>query len=224
MERKKIGIITIGQSPRIDAIEDIKSVLKGDEVIVEKGALDEFDLEYVRKNLVPEKGDIILATRMKDGTEVLLSEKKIIPLIQKYVYKLEEEDCNLIVLFCTGKFPEISCKHSILIYPEKLVHNIVESLIGHGTLGVMIPKEDQIPEMERYWTKKHINTKIVAASPYMDLKGIYEACESFKNSQCEFILLDCMGYSKEMCKVVKKLTGKNVILSRTMTFTVISEI
>lgn len=223
MENVKIGVITIGQSPRSDAIEDIKSVLKDNQDIIEKGALDDFSLEYVVKNLGPSKDETILVSRMRDGSQVILSEEKIIPLIQKSIYSLENE-CNIIVLMCTGRFPKMDYKKTIVVYPQKVVHNIAEALIEDTILGIIVPDESQIPQIKRYWSDKGISTCIEAVSPYLELENLEKVCEKFKNSSCEFILLDCMGYSKKIADIVKRITRKKVILSRSVAFSTVSEI
>jgi protein AroM len=45
----KVGTLTIGQSPRIDIIPEIRDVLGPSVEIVEKGALDGLNLEQVKK-------------------------------------------------------------------------------------------------------------------------------------------------------------------------------
>ena len=41
----KIGILTIGQSPRVDVIPDMKDVLGNEIQIIEHGILDKFEEE-----------------------------------------------------------------------------------------------------------------------------------------------------------------------------------
>ena len=41
MHMKKIGILTIGQSPRPDVVGEFSRVLGGEYEIIEKGALDD---------------------------------------------------------------------------------------------------------------------------------------------------------------------------------------
>ena len=52
---KKIGMITIGQSPRIDIVPEMREVLGADVEILEAGALDGLTLEEVKKILPEER-------------------------------------------------------------------------------------------------------------------------------------------------------------------------
>ena len=66
---KKIGMLTIGQTPRDDLIPGLLDILGPGYEIVEAGALDGHTLEDVRGiDLDPDH--YILVTRMRDGTEV----------------------------------------------------------------------------------------------------------------------------------------------------------
>ena len=52
---KKIGMITIGQSPRVDIVPEIKEILGEEIEVLEAGALDGLSLEQVR-GFYPGKG------------------------------------------------------------------------------------------------------------------------------------------------------------------------
>jgi len=73
--------------------------------ILEKGPLDDFTLEDVQKiKIESEHG--LLVTRMRDGTEIKITHDILNPMIQKRVAELEAEGVEIILLVCTGRFPE----------------------------------------------------------------------------------------------------------------------
>ena len=78
----KIGMITIGQSPRIDIIPEMREVLGTEVEILEAGALDGLTLEEVKK-FYPKGRDYILCTRMSDGTEVVVAKRFIVPRVSE---------------------------------------------------------------------------------------------------------------------------------------------
>lgn len=220
--KANIGVITIGQSPRADMTEDINNILRDKFNVIEKGALDSFDIGYVRQNLYPESGDTVLVSRMRNGEEVILSEEKIIPLLQKCIYELEAQGCKIVILLCTGKFPEF--KHEcLLIYPQKIVHKLAEALLEDGVLGIIVPNSEQVEKMKSYWGGRGVRTKIVSASPYLSIEGIYGVCREFDETN-PFILMDCMGYTGAMSDIVRENTGKIVILPRNIIFAVVSQL
>jgi len=73
----KIGTLTIGQSPRVDIIPELKEAIGFEVEIEEKGALDDLTWEEV-KDLYPGPDDYILVTRMRDGRVVNVAERHII--------------------------------------------------------------------------------------------------------------------------------------------------
>ncbi len=86
---RKIGLITIGQSPRVDVVPEIKEELRDVEVeVVECGALDKLSKDEIRA-LAPGEGEYVLVTRLRDGTEVRVAREKILPLMQGCIDSLE---------------------------------------------------------------------------------------------------------------------------------------
>jgi len=58
--------------------------------------------------------------------------------------------------------------------------------------------------------------KVFYASPYIDDGRLEMVAREIKDLEGNFIVLDCMGYTKEMKDMVAKITGKRVILPRTL--------
>ena len=84
---KKIGVITIGQSPKTDILPDMMMILGKDYEIAEAGALDDYTLEEIQK-LECDADEKLLVTRMRDGTEVKIPDEFVEPLIQKRIIEL----------------------------------------------------------------------------------------------------------------------------------------
>ena len=102
---KKISILTIGQSPRPDVVGEFLHVFGSNYEILEKGALDDYSVEDLTKRKAS-NGERILVTKLSDGQEIKISHDFILSNLQKCVDYLEEEEVEIILLLCTGKFPE----------------------------------------------------------------------------------------------------------------------
>ena len=63
---KKIGAITIGQSPRNDLIPEIESYFGGAEIL-QMGALDGLDKSEIQK-LAPDTDDTVLVSKLRDNS------------------------------------------------------------------------------------------------------------------------------------------------------------
>jgi hypothetical protein len=220
---RRLGIITIGQSPRVDFTKDIIPILSSEFSIVEKGALDEYGYKEVFTRFSPIEGDEVLVTRMRDGEQINIAEKHIVPLIQDAIDKLEKENCSIILLMCTGKFPEFRHK-SLLIKPQEIIPPIIKKMIGNQKFGLIIPDEAQINQMKEWWQIVSENMIVKAASPYKGNDELVKAANYMKEEKVDLIFMDCMGYSKEMREVVRGITGKIVILPRTLIVQIINEL
>jgi len=219
----RIGAITIGQSPRTDITEDIRDILGAEFEIVERGALDPFDYEYISRNFHPDKDDAVLVSRMRDGSQVKLSERKIIPLLQECIDDLEKQACRMILMLCTGKFPEFR-HNTLLIRPQEMLHLTAQKLSDGKKIGVIIPDSDQAEDIRRLWGRNGVDVELAVASPYKEWDNIVKAAETFKNKDVPLVFMDCMGYSVKMKKEVRRVSGKPVLLARTLTARIVKEL
>lgn len=220
----KIGLLTIGQSPRTDFTEDIKDILGDKAEITESGALDGLCREEIEK-LSPGETSSVLVSRLKDGGFARLDEEKLLPLLEKRINELEERGVGLIVLLCTGKFPELKSKVP-LIYPQRLLHRLVPIFCGHECIAVVNPDEKQCEQSAEKWGEDFKTTDTFFCNPY-SYKGvddIINISEELKRSPSANIILDCMGYTRKMKEDFERLTGKNVILPRILVAEVVSEL
>ncbi len=214
----RVGFVTIGQSPRTDVLSEIGRYLKGVEVI-ECGALDGLTLEDVKK-LAPSKGEYILVTRMRSGAEVKVGREKISERVQACIDKLSSV-ADVLVFICTGEFPNLRPR-KIFIEPSALLEKVVES-IAVSRLGVIIPSPDQVVEVTDKWVRVVDDVCVEASSPYGGgEEGLRAAASKLRN--CELIVLDCVGYSLRAKEIVRSVTGKPVILARTLIGRVVGEL
>jgi len=214
----KVGFVTIGQSPRIDVVPEIKHLL-GDVEIVECGALDGLTMEEIQK-LAPVEGDYVLVTRLRNGTQVKLSRDKIVKKLQECIKKLEAE-VDVIGVLCTGEFPELKSK-KLLIEPSLLLLKTIEAL-SVAKLGVIVPDLKQIELTKRKWQSISKDIKVESVSPYVgNTEELKRVAERLKH--CDLIVLDCIGYNMDAKRVVKEVTIKPVVLPRSLMGRVIGEL
>ena len=210
----KIGTVTIGQTPRDDVLSDIKSLISGDIEIVEKGALDGLTLNDV-KRLEPTKDDEILVTRMRDGTELTVGRDRILPRMQERISELDkEDDVALITLLCSGEFPPFQCDKP-LIMPYRLLWEVLSSISIEGSLGIMVPSPRQVKTTVAIFGGLGCKVVGVGASPYAGQEGIVRAAEALR-AKVDVVFMNCFGYNLEMKSIVREITGKPIILPRSL--------
>ena len=105
---KKIGAITVGQSPRVDLTPEIQPILGDSVEIIQAGALDGLSKEEIAK-FVPRPGENVLVSRLTDGTSATFGESYILPRLQLCIDDLEQQGVSLILFLCTGEFRAVCC-------------------------------------------------------------------------------------------------------------------
>ena len=214
MEKVKIGAITVGQSPRVDVTPDLWPIFGPNGELIEAGGLDGLSREEI-ETFVPEEGDYVLVSRLKDGSSVTFAERYVLPRLQQCIDRLEEEGVRLILFFCTGDFPD-NFRHKVpLIFPNQILFGLVPVLCA-GKLAAVTPSEKQLEQSQKKWGGYGLEVKSYAASPYGEMEAVEAAAREIAKTDADLVLLDCIGYTAEMKRMVAKITGKNVILSRTI--------
>lgn len=217
---RRVGLITIGQSPRVDVVPEVRRILEGTDVeIAECGALDGLSREEVEA-LAPKQGECVLVTRLRDGSEVIVSRERILPLVQRCIDSLERE-ADVLGLLCTGEFPELRSS-KILLEPSDLLLKVVES-IKVVRLGVVVPNPAQVDMARRKWGGIAPDLKVVSASPYTEGPGDLAAA-SRALADRDLIVLDCVGFGTEAKRAVAATTGRPVIIPRTLLARVLREL
>ncbi|MGD0804948.1 MAG: AroM family protein [Candidatus Bathyarchaeia archaeon] len=219
---KKIGILTIGQSPRPDVVGEFLRVLGSDYKIIERGALDDFSIEELRSRKVA-PGERILVTKLRDGEEIKVSHDLVISNIQKGIDYLEGKTVDIILLLCTGNFPEFKSK-CLVVQPSDIVRGVVKGLLRSGKLAVVVPAREQIPKGKSDAFGKDVEVYYDTASPYGSMAEFKEMAARISRANVDLVFLDCMGFTHEMKQVVKETTGKPVILSNALVARVLQEI
>ena len=210
-----IGAVTIGQSPRVDVTPEFQAALGVPAELLQCGALDGLSAEEV-EGLAPGPGDYLLVTRMRDGGEVRVAEARIHERMRGCVETLVAAGVDLIVLFCTGEFPELRSRTPIL-RPDLLLKRLVPGIMERGRLGVVLPSADQKESQRKKWASTGLDLELEAASPYTGTETDFRAAARRLASRgADLIVLDCIGFTERMKRVFREESGKPVILPRTL--------
>jgi protein AroM len=218
---KKVGMLTIGQSPRDDILPGLLEILGDDVEIVEAGALDGKTMEDVKRiDLRPE--DYILVSRMRDGTEIKITKKYVLPLMQRKLDELEAKGVRLTVVMCTGKFPQFKSK-GLVVTPSEILKGVIEGSLKEGKLGVVYPAKEQISYAEKDFGRPGVEVYADYVSPY-EPKDVEGLVKRLKRENPDIIFLNCFGFPAELKKRVSKETGRPVIQSNTLVARILKEL
>ncbi len=222
MKRINMGILTIGQSPRVDMTPEIMPLIPAHVDVIEMGALDGLsDAEL--KLLEPGDEDVVLVTRLNSGASVRLAEHKIIGKLQEKIKLLGDRGCQTTILACTGSFPAFESNHPLL-FPDRVLNHVIQAILPKGKLGVILPLAEQIEDMRAKWKAAERIVEFAAASPYQVDNGIEEAAVQLQAKGVDCIVLDCIGYNQAMKEKVREATGLPVVLPRSTVARVAAEL
>ncbi|MGM0900537.1 MAG: AroM family protein [Bacillota bacterium] len=219
MKKGVVGVLTIGQSPRTDVTPSIQNILGPNVAIKEGGGLDRFTDETLHL-IFPEETDTIYISRLNNGKSVKIGKSKLLPYLQEELAILEEE-VDVMIMLCTGDFQTIKAKKPIL-YPDKILNHMMKAILPSGTLGLIIPLEEQRQALVKKWIHPEWRIVTEVASPYekSDIRG---AARSLKLQGADVIVLDCMGYGEFHKQEAVEEFGYPVILPRTLVARIVAE-
>ena len=218
----KIGMLTIGQSPRDDITPHLKEILGSNHEILEAGALDNMTQEEImRIEFRPD--DYLLVSRLRDGSEVKIHKRLILPYLQKRVHELEEKGVRLTVIMCTGKFPQFESQ-GLVITPQEILRGVLEATLKSGKLAVVYPSEEQTYKAESDFGRDGIIIYADHLSPYEGRDDLELLAERLNEHDPALIFLNCFGYSPEVKTIVAERTGKPVIHSNVVVARVLKEL
>jgi protein AroM len=218
----RVGMITIGQSPRPDVVPEVTALVGRPIEVIETGALDGLVRTEVRL-LAPGPADETLVTRMQDGTEVQVAKRHIAPLLQSCIDRLASQ-ADVLVLLCTGEFPEFHAAVPLL-EPQGLVDKIVQAVVGPGgRVGVMVPGAAQVEGSRQKMAAYGLIATVVKASPYTgSADEIRLAAARLRDSNVKAVAMHCIGYTAAMKDDVRRISGKPVLLARSLVGKVLEE-
>jgi protein AroM len=245
----KVGLLTIGQSPREDILLDWKfdqeqiknhkpmgvlvppkgSPIPSNVEFIHLGALDEIPKERMSE-IQPPKGSGGLISRLRDGSWTLIDNEKIKPIMPVCVEKLEKAGCKAILQLCTSNFTYL--KPSVpYLKPGDLCNKMIDSITSPeskiGMLNPSPPKDNNKPKKlenpQRWGLNRTVFT--VNANPYeLPPESIIPAVKEMKSVDVDMIYMNCLGYSTEHKKIVRNILEKPTILPRSVCAKTLAEL
>ncbi len=207
----KVGLLTIGQSPREDVVPEMNPFFLPEIKIIEKGLLDDLSPEEIR-HLKPKTGEMPLITRLRNGSSVQLSEKKIGALLPEAVDLMETKmKVKAVGVLCTHDFHKPEFPKSV-IFPFNSLRFLINRIMKVTCLGVVVPLESQIDAAEKKWKKDKV--VVEAKSPYAKGKSWKEIAQNFSQEKVDIVILDCIGYKIKDKQAMQRLLSVPVLLPR----------
>lgn len=206
----KIGVLTIGQSPRPDITPTIQTIIGPHIDIVEAGALDPLSEEELY-TIQPQASEATYLSRLRNGQSIQISKAKLIPLLEDALKNLEKQ-VSVMIMLCTGDFPSLVSTKPV-IYPDKLLKHMMIGMNPTAKIGLIVPLDNQKTSLLNKWGQLDVIAE--AASPYED-SDIRGAAQKLHEKGATILVLDCIGYQEQHKREAFEATGLPVILPQTL--------
>jgi len=204
---EKVGILTIGQTPRPDLEAVFRRHLPGVELIV-RGALDSMAMAAIEE-MVAAGGDYPLLTILRDGTTREISLSRLKPWLDECAKDVAAQGAVLAALMCAGDFPELASPIPVL-YPSRVLSAVVRGVCRGSRIGIVLPNAGQVGVAVAHWREKGFEATAAVASP-RDPAALPEAAKALADPALEVIVLDCMGFPPAEARRMRTLCGRPVL-------------
>jgi protein AroM len=221
----RIGMVTVGQAPRDDLVPFMTPLFTRPVDVLQAGALDGLGEREIAA-LGPEAGESGIAARLLDGSERLISHAKTLPRVQRLVDRLEADGAELIVILCGADWSAVR-SGVLVVNPGRVFPAVVSALAGGRRLGVIKPVPAQIESARRQFAERGIEAVVTAASPYTGerrLDDVRAAADDLRRARVDLVWMTCVGMDEAMREVVCEVTGKPVVLARSILARIVDEL
>jgi protein AroM len=191
--------------------------------LLEAGALDNMTSAELAA-MAPVGDEVRLATRLADGSQIVISHEKTVPLVQERITELNQDGVDLILIMCTGHFPVFESR-VLVLEAQKIVDHALEAVMGpERTLGVFVPLAEQAAGIAD--NLRHITPKVVAvsASPYQGAAGLERAAVKMAGLDPDLVVLHCMGYREEHRRIMSRTLSSPTMVANSMVARTIREL
>jgi protein AroM len=222
MAKHRMGVVVIGQSPRLSVANEIAAVLSPGLTIDLRGALDGMTRAEIDA-LAPRDGHDALFTLLPNGDGVTLSKQAVEARAAIQIEKFAREGVRVTLLACTGKFPHLA-PDGLVILPSLVLHNMVEAVFPNGRLGVFSPLPEQTALIAGKWQRSNVEVVGVTMRPGSDADAIDEAARKMAALKPDLVVMDCMGYTRANKARVRLAYDGPVILAIAAAARVVEEL
>jgi protein AroM len=220
--KPRVGMVTIGQAPRVDVVPAMADVLGRDVEIIERGALDGLDGDEIAQ-LAPESDDEVLVTRLTDGSSVFVGKRSVTARVQRMIAELDALGVSMTVVLCTGHFSGLRARRP-LVEPDKILLGVLRGVSFEGRLGVLTPSERHVEPTTRRWREHGFDPVVVAASPYGHAAPISLVADRLRAGGVGFVVLDCIGFQRSQRDALQAALDVPVIVANLLVARVVAEL
>ena len=206
---QRVAFVTLGQTPRLDVLPELCELVGAPMETLEFGILDDVPTAEIER-AQPDPGDPALLTRLRDGSDAVLSLDWTSDRLREIYGEIAARDVDLVVLMSTmlGAAPAPA---RATIFCDRVATRAVETFAHAGqTVGIVLSLDSQGDHIVagHSWSSM---ARVAVARPG-DEAALQAAVEEFDT--CDLVLLHSVTYSERERALVQEWSGKPVVLAR----------
>lgn len=215
----RAAFITIGQTPRVDLVPELRALIGPGLEVTEFGALDDLSpKEIAAMRPGPDEGHLV--THLKDGSEVVVSKTAVRDRVQEIGRRLDNSSFDLSVLLCTGHLPDLRIRGLFLESQTIVDHGLCALSVNAHLLGIIQPRAEQEEDLNRsLFAGKTLRVRHAAPSRFNRLE---EAARELAHA--DLIVMHCIGYTEAQRQCVARVSERPVLLARRLVAAAIKQL
>jgi hypothetical protein len=196
MSDSVLGIYTIGQTPRPDLVDNLTRMF-GSSRLRMRGALDGLPNDQIP---TCGAGGYPLATRLRDGTRVVVDAAIVEPLLQKLISEGDPRaDAHLVL--CAGAFPRLVARKPLIWTFDVAVDEFAAR--GLRSLEVLVPFAGQAAPAAHKWRAAGFSCRVSVFTPTEESSVADRLVERAPEDRAEALVVDYVGLPDEIIARVR---------------------
>lgn len=212
MSAPRLGLVAIGQTPRVDITSTLRAVLGDGVEFVEEGVLDGLDAAAVAA-LAPGPDDAFpLVSRLADGSQCALDKHRLPPLLEACLGRARERGAGVAVLLCTCVFEGLRFPPGLFVLEAgRVVDHWIAALARPGrVMGLLVPLPAQEAAVAGHYADIPLaGIRTASASPYGPAGAVAQAACRLRGA--DFVVTHCMGFTVEHKRLIREACGCPVL-------------
>lgn len=215
----RVAVVTLGQTPRIDVVPELCELTGRPMEAVEFGVLDGVGPDVLAR-ISPGPGEPALLTRMRDGSDIVMSIDWTSDRMQEIYSEIAGLDIDLVVLM-SSLLGAVPAPAQTTIFCDRVVVRTIETFTDAGLrVGILLSLDSQGDMVVRDRTRRPEMVRAAIARPG-DHSALAAAIDELDD--CDVLILHSVTYSEDERRKAAARSGKPVVMARRLVASAIRE-
>lgn len=215
----RVAVVTLGQTPRSDVVPELCELTGRPMEPVEFGVLDGVGADVLAR-IAPGPGEPALLTRLRDGSDIVMSIDWTSDRMQEIYSEIAGLDIDLVVLM-SSLLGAVPAPAQTTIFCDRVIVRTIETFTDAGLrVGILLSLDSQGDMVVRDRTRRPEMVRAAIARPG-DHAALATAIDELND--CDVLILHSVTYSEDERRKAAARSGKPVVIARRLVASAIRE-